>query len=58
VASQVVPTQVGGVELLVEVTPVVGSEPTSAKLDPGTWSSRSPAVAIGLLSRAITLYLW
>lgn len=32
-ASQVVPTQVGGVELLVEVTPVAGSEPTSAKLD-------------------------
>jgi hypothetical protein len=29
----VVPIQVGGVELLVEVTPVAGSEPTSAKLD-------------------------
>jgi len=33
VASQVISTQVGGMELLVEVTQVAGSEPTSAKLD-------------------------
>jgi len=33
VASQVIPIQLGGAEVLVEVSPVVGSEPTSAKLD-------------------------
>jgi hypothetical protein len=33
VAVQAIPLQLGGTEVLVEVTPVVGSEPTSAKLD-------------------------
>jgi Trypsin-co-occurring domain 1 len=33
VAFQVAAVQMGGAELLVEVTPVAGSEPTSAKLD-------------------------
>jgi hypothetical protein len=33
VASQVISTRIGDVELLVEVTPVASSEPTSAKLD-------------------------
>jgi Trypsin-co-occurring domain 1 len=33
VAAQVVSVQIGGIEVLVETTPVAGSEPTSAKLD-------------------------
>jgi hypothetical protein len=33
VTGQVIPMQVAGVELLVEAAPVVGSEPTSAKLE-------------------------
>ena len=32
-ADRVIPVRVGGVELLLEATPVVGSEPTSGKLD-------------------------
>jgi hypothetical protein len=32
-AGRLLPLQVGGVELLVEATPVAGSEPTSTRLD-------------------------
>jgi hypothetical protein len=42
---QVIPTQVGSLELLVEVTQVAGSEPTSAKLD------RAHGVVVGAFDR-------
>jgi hypothetical protein len=48
VASQVVPMQIGGKEVLVEVAPVVGSEPASAKLD------RAHEVVAGTFDRVQT----